>query len=76
MSTDQAIKVNLQKLHLGVQHFDARISDTISQVMGLNDDYSREDIDETLKNHSQDIGVYYFHRQKCNLHLDAKHFLL
>ena len=44
--------------------------------MGLDDDYSREDIDETLKNHSQDIGVCYFHRQKCNLHLDAKHFLL
>ena len=32
--------------------------------MGLDDDYSREDIDETLKNHSQDIGVCYFHRQK------------
>ena len=75
MSTDQAIKVNLQKLHLGVQHFDARISDTISQVMGLNDDYSREDIDETLKNHSQDIGVCYFHRQKVQFAwMDAKHF--
>ena len=75
MSTDQAIKVNLQKLHLGVQHFDARISDTISQVMGLNDDYSREDIDETLKNHSQDIGVCYFHRQKVQFAwMGAKHF--
>ena len=38
--------------------------DSVSQVMGLDDDYSREDIDETLKNHSQDIGVCYFHRQK------------
>ena len=28
------------------------------KVMGLANDYSREDIDETLKNHSQDMGVY------------------
>ena len=45
--------------------------------MGLDDDYSREDIDETLKNHSQDIGVCYFHRQKVQFAwMDAKHFLL
>ena len=27
------------------------------KVMGLANDYSREDIDETLKNHSQDMGM-------------------
>ena len=43
--------------------------------MGLDDDYSREDIDETLKNHSQDIGVCYFHRQKVQFAwMGAKHF--
>ena len=48
---------------------------SVSQVMGLDDDYSREDIDETLKNHSQDIGVCYFHRQKVQFAwMGAKHF--
>ena len=49
--------------------------DSVSQVMGLDDDYSREDIDETLKNHSQDIGLCYFHRQKVQFAwMGAKHF--
>ena len=75
MSTDQAIKVNLQIVHFGIQHLDVKISDSVSQVMGLDDDYSREDIDETLKNHSQDIGVCYFHRQKVQFAwMGAKHF--
>ena len=34
------------------------------KVMGLANDYSREDIDETLKNHSQDMGIRVHQKSK------------
>ena len=35
--------------------------------MGLANDYSREEIDETLKNQSQDMGMYLLRHQNICL---------